>query len=79
MIEIPPNKLPDKLLIAIIEEFINREGTDYGDREVSLNEKIENAKTKINQGEIILTFDSETESCNLLTKNEFMKSTKNSN
>ena len=76
MIEIPPNKLPDKLLVAIIEEFINREGTDYGDREVSLNVKIENAKTKIHQGEIILTFDSETESCNLLTKNEFMKSTK---
>jgi len=29
MIEIPPNKLADEILVSIIEEFINREGTKY--------------------------------------------------
>ena len=77
MIEIPPHKIPVDLLESIIEEFINRDGTDYGDRDVSLSEKIECARTKISRGEVVLTFDQETESCNLLTKNDFLKITKN--
>ena len=38
--EIPPSKLPPATLNAIIEEFISREGTDYGTREYSLAEKV---------------------------------------
>jgi uncharacterized protein YheU (UPF0270 family) len=75
MIEIPPHKLPADLLTSVIEEFINRDGTDYGDREISLKEKIEHARVKISQGDVILTFDQETETCNLLSKNDFIKIT----
>ena len=73
MIEIPPHKIPAELLTSVIEEFINRDGTDYGDREISLKEKIEHARIKISQGDVILTFDQKTETCNLLTKKDFIK------
>ena len=64
--EIPHNKCPNKLLLAIIEEFISREGTDYGHREYTLDEKVEKVKSQLLNGEIKQLFDSETSSCNLV-------------
>ena len=64
--EIPHNQLPERTLLAIIEEFISREGTDYGHREYTLDEKVENVKSQLLKGEIKLLFDSETSSCNLV-------------
>ena len=63
---IPHNQLPEQTLLAIIEEFISREGTDYGHREYTLDEKVEKVKSQLLKGEIKLLFDSETSSCNLV-------------
>lgn len=70
MIEIPPNKLADEILVSIIEEFINREGTDYGKQEVKLDVQIKKARSKIMRGDVLIMFDPKTESCNLITKEE---------
>ena len=64
--EIPHNQVPEQTLLAIIEEFISREGTDYGHREYTLAEKVEKVKSQLLNGEIKLLFDSETSSCNLV-------------
>ena len=64
--EIPHNQIPEQTLLAIIEEFISREGTDYGHREYTLDEKVEKVKSQLLNGEIKLMFDSETSSCNLV-------------
>ena len=64
--EIPHNQVPEQTLLAIIEEFISREGTDYGHRENTLDEKVEKDKSQLLNGEIKLMFDSETSSCNLV-------------
>lgn len=64
--EIPHNQLPERTLLAIIEEFISREGTDYGHREYTLDEKVEKVKSQLLKGEIKLLFDSETSTCNLV-------------
>ena len=64
--EIPHHQVPEQTLLAIIEEFISREGTDYGHREYTLDEKVEKAKSQLLNGEIKLLFDSETSSCNLV-------------
>ncbi|MDX2465318.1 MAG: YheU family protein [Porticoccus sp.] len=71
MIDIPLGRLPPELLAAIIEEYICREGTDYGANEVSLETKIQQLKKQISRGDIVITFDQETETCNLLTKEMF--------
>jgi uncharacterized protein YheU (UPF0270 family) len=39
--EIPHSQLSKEVLDAVIEEFITREGTDYGDRVISLDDKVE--------------------------------------
>ena len=64
--EIPHNQIPEQTLLAIIEEFISREGTDYGHREYTLDEKVEKVKSQLLNGKIKLMFDSETSSCNLV-------------
>ena len=64
--EIPHSQVPEQTLLAIIEEFISREGTDYGHREYTLAEKVEKVKSQLLNGEIKLLFDSETSSCNLV-------------
>ena len=64
--EIPHNQVPEQTLLAIIEEFISREGTDYGHKEYTLDEKVEKVKSQLLNGKIKLFFDAETSSCNLV-------------
>ncbi len=67
---IPPDQLSAQALDGIIEEFITREGTDYGVREVSLEEKIRQIKAQIDRGEVIILYDSDSQSCNLVPSGE---------
>ena len=71
MIEIPAEKLSAEVLRAVIEEFILREGTDYGSYEVGLEDKIDQVKGQLKRGDVLITFDPATENCNLLTRNQF--------
>lgn len=65
---ISQHQLSSRALNGIIEEFITREGTDYGQREVLLQEKIRQIKAQIDRGEVIIVYDSESRSCNLLPR-----------
>lgn len=71
MIEIPADMLSADILYGIIEEFILREGTDYGSHEVSLDSKIDQVKRQLTKGDVLITFDPATENCNLLTRHQF--------
>jgi uncharacterized protein YheU (UPF0270 family) len=73
MIDIPLASLSDELLTAIIEDFVAREGTDYGPSEVDFEAKIQQVKRQIERGDVVITFDQETESCTLLTKYQFQR------
>ena len=64
--EIPHNQLSEETLLAVIEEFISREGTDYGQRMYTFDEKVEMVRSQLISGEIKLFFDTETSSCNLI-------------
>lgn len=71
MIEVPAERLSAELLDAVIEEFVLREGTDYGDREASLEDKIAQVRRQIARGQVVIVFDPDSESCNLLTRQQF--------
>jgi len=73
VIEIPADKLSAELLHAVIEEFILREGTDYGSYEVTLEDKIDQVRGQLSRGDVLITFDPATENCNLLTRNQFQR------
>jgi uncharacterized protein YheU (UPF0270 family) len=66
---IPYQELEAETLRAIIEEFISREGTDYGAHEYSLEQKVQQVRNQLERGDIVINFDPETESCDLQAVN----------
>ncbi len=51
---IPWQKLPEATLQNLIESFILREGTDYGEQEFSLAEKSAKLLNEIQQGKAVI-------------------------
>ena len=62
---IPVNKLSSQSLQGVIEEFISRNGTDYGAIESSLETNFKQVKQKLKTGLAVLVFDDETETTNI--------------
>ena len=62
---IPFQDLKVETLTAIVEEFISREGTDYGDHEISLEQKVLQVMNQLQRGKIVVTFDPKSQSCDL--------------
>lgn len=65
-VEVPLDALSDATLAAVIESFVNREGTDYGARERSLEEKVADVRRQLERGEAQIVFDPDTESINIV-------------
>ncbi|MDX1492344.1 MAG: YheU family protein [Pseudohongiellaceae bacterium] len=64
--DIPYQSLEKDTLKAILEEFISREGTDYGDHEYSMEQKLAQLYTQLERGHIGISFDPNTETCTLV-------------
>ena len=73
MIIIPPDRLDADLLEALIETFILQEGTDYGEYEAALTSKVKQVRGQIDKGDVVITYDEESETCNLMTKGEYSR------
>lgn len=69
---IPPDQLSHETLISLIEEFISREGTDYGLVEMDLQAKTEMLKRQIDKGEVLIIFDAVSESVNLVLERDYL-------
>lgn len=69
VIEIPKAKLSPEILDNIIEEYILREGTDYGSSEFSLEHKKNHIYKQLDSNKILITYDEETDSINLTINN----------
>jgi uncharacterized protein YheU (UPF0270 family) len=61
-IEVPYGELSAELLNAVIESFVLREGTDYGEREFSLEDKVARVISQLKRGEARILFDPESDS-----------------
>lgn len=72
-IEVPIEKLSEEIIDALIEEFVLREGTDYGAQEISLEKKKEQVHKQLAKGEIKIVFDFETATPTLVTAQEFKR------
>ena len=68
---VPPDKIPEEQLKALLESFVLREGTDYGIREFSLEEKYQQLRQPIASGELLIVFDTAAETFTLMPKQEY--------
>ncbi len=72
-IEVPLDQLQEDVLYALIESFILREGTDYGDIEITHAKKIEQIQRQLQKKELRIIFDASTETVTFLTASEWNK------
>ena len=64
--EIPYRELSEAALRGVVESFVLREGTDYGDHEFSFEEKIGAVKRQLDRGEAVIVFDPDTETVSIV-------------
>jgi hypothetical protein len=60
-------RLGADLLVALLEEFASRDGTDYGEREVSLKEKVSELRVQLSTGELEILYDADSEEWDLVS------------
>lgn len=67
---IPHTSLNQDVLLRVIESFVLREGTDYGHGDFSLEQKVQAVLRQLKRGDVVLTWDAEIESCNIVSRNQ---------
>lgn len=68
---IPWRDVPPETLDSIIESFVLREGTDYGEHEKSLSQKVDDIKRQLKNGDIVLVWSELHETINIMPKSQF--------
>ncbi len=53
---VPLSELEKETIRSIAEAFVLREGTDYGEVEVSFEEKVDHVIGRLNSGEAVLVY-----------------------
>ncbi|MCP3874602.1 MAG: YheU family protein [Desulfobacteraceae bacterium] len=69
-VKIPYDHLSPQALKGVIEEFVTRDGTDYGEKEVSLETKISQVLSQLKSKKATILFDQESETCTILSNND---------
>jgi uncharacterized protein YheU (UPF0270 family) len=72
--ELSPDQLSPEALRGLIEEFVTRDGTDYGTVERSVEEKITQVSAQLASGEARLVFDPDTQTTNIVVARDLPKS-----
>ena len=67
-VEVPYGELSADLLHAVVESFVLREGTDYGAREYSFEDKVADVMRQLKKGEARILFDPESESVTIMVR-----------
>lgn len=67
------DQISPQALDQILENYILREGTDYGERDLTLETKKENLSAMLLNKKIVIVYDKETESVTLLPQEALNK------
>ena len=75
-VQLDPEQLSEGALRGLVEEYVTREGTDYGlgnssvNSEWSLDDKVAQVLRQIDRGEARIVFDLESESASIVATRE---------
>ncbi|WP_428820694.1 YheU family protein [Microbulbifer sp. MCCC 1A16149] len=63
---IPHRQIDPEALQNLLEEYATRDGTDYGEREVSLEDKVASLRRQLENKTVVIWFEPGEESVNLI-------------
>lgn len=64
--------LSKEALLGLVEEFITREGSDYGERSYSLEEKTAQVMAQLAEQKAFIVFDDEQESVTIVSAQQMV-------
>ena len=65
---VPHTELSADALTGVIESFVLREGTDYGERDVEFGTKVMQVRRQLERGEAEIVYDPNTESIGIVVR-----------
>ncbi|MCC3702701.1 YheU family protein [Rouxiella badensis] len=68
---IPWKELAPETLDSVIEGFVLREGTDYGEQERTLEQKVEDVRRQLKSGDVVLVWSELHETLNIMPRGQF--------
>lgn len=68
---IPWQDISPETLDSLVESFVLREGTDYGEQERSLEQKVNDVKRQLQSGEAVLVWSELHETVNIMPRGQF--------
>jgi hypothetical protein len=71
MLIIPAEQLSADTLQALIEAFVLREGTEYGEQDISLDDKVAQVKSQIEADQLVILYSELHESVDIITKQQW--------
>lgn len=67
---VPWRDIDATTLGSLIEEFVTRDGTDYGEWEIDTATKVEQVHRRLQRGEAVVVFDDATETVSIMTREQ---------
>ena len=67
-IVVPYTELSADALLGVIEAFVLREGTDYGERDVTFETKVLQVRRQLERHEAEIVFDPQTETVGIVVR-----------
>lgn len=71
MLVIPQDQLSADTLDALIEAFVLREGTEYGEQDISLSDKVAQVKSQLQADQLVILYSELHESVDIITKQQW--------
>lgn len=71
MMIIPLDQLSPDTLTALIEQFVLGEGTDYGEQEYSLQQKVATVRRQLARGEALVVYSELHDSVNIVPAGQY--------
>jgi uncharacterized protein YheU (UPF0270 family) len=68
---IPFDSIDQETLQNLVESFVLREGTDYGEVEITLQDKVAQVVEQLRAGDIVIEYSEEHESVTIITNPSF--------
>ena len=65
---IPLDKLSPEALRGVVEEFVTREGTDYGEQPYSFEDKVAQVFRQLQREEAVIVYDPDSQTCGIVPR-----------
>lgn len=71
MLLIPYQQLSTDTLDGLIEAFVLREGTEYGEQDIGLSDKVAQVKDQLQADQLVILYSELHESVDIITKQQW--------